>query len=69
MTEISREYAEALFLLACENKCADEYGKALELIKSVFGENPEYTVFLASRSIPLSERIQALDEAFSGRVP
>jgi len=41
----------------------------LELIKSVFGENPEYTVVLASRSIPLSERIQALDEAFSGRVP
>ena len=69
MAEISREYAEALFMLAAESNKADEYGEALGLLENAFCENPEYILFLSSRSIPQSERIGAIDEAFSDKLP
>lgn len=69
MTEISREYAEALYAIACEENSKKEYIAALEQISAVFGDNPEYTEFLVCPGIPLSERQKALEEAFTGRVP
>lgn len=65
----SREYGEALFALATEYGACDEYNNALDTVSTVFKENPEYTDFLASPSIPKAERIEALETAFSGRVP
>ena len=46
MTEISREYAEALFEIACEENARDEYAEHLRNILEVFNENPEYMEFL-----------------------
>lgn len=69
MTEISREYAEALYAIACEENAPKEYLEALELVSAVFRENPEYMEFLLCPGIHLSERVKALEEAFSNAVP
>ena len=63
------EYAEALFLLACETKNEDEVLNALELLKDVLNENTEYIDFLLTPSIPLGERLDAIDEAFEKTMP
>ena len=69
MTEIGKEYGTALFMLACENNRQEEYAAALDELKKVFEENPEYMMFLASRSIPMSERLEAVEKAFAGNMP
>ena len=68
MTETSKEYAEALFALAVEEDMLEKFYSDLGLILSQFRENPGYADFLASPSIPLSERMNAIDEAFSESV-
>ena len=69
MTETSKEYGTALFMLACEKKRQDEYAMALDKLICAFAENPEYIDFLASLSIPVSEKLEAVEKAFSGVVP
>lgn len=69
MTEIGKEYGTALFLLACEQNKKSEYGEALKTVRKVFESEPDYLVFLASPSIPKSERLSALEEAFSKKIP
>ncbi len=69
MMETNKEYAEALFMLAAENNSLEEYSKHLACIRAVTEENPEYTEFLSSPAIPLSERLSAIDEAFAKEMP
>ena len=69
MTELSREYAEALFAIACEEKAEKEYSEALEKISEALRENPEYMDFLLCPGIPATERLSAVEEAFSGFLP
>ena len=69
MTETIKEYAEALFLLAEENKRIAEYSESLAEIGSLLAENPEYVDFLSSPALPLSERLAAIDEAFADSLP
>ena len=69
MNNRGNEYAEALFLLACETKTEEEVLNALDLLEGIFSENPEYIDFLLTPSIPISERLEAIDEALSDFVP
>ena len=69
MVQTEREYAEALFALAAEENAADEYLQALETVKQVVDENPDYIEFLASPAIALSERINSVEEAFGADMP
>jgi F-type H+-transporting ATPase subunit delta len=69
MTDIGKEYGTALFMLAREKNAEEKYFKALELLKTSFEDEPEYTEFLASPSISLGERISAIERAFENRVP
>ena len=69
MTEMSKEYGEALFALAKECDAVDEYKEALDTVTAVFRENPEYIDFLDSPSIAKNERTNAVELAFGGRVP
>lgn len=69
MTEIIKEYAEALFAIACEENAKKEYSAALDKVIKAFSETPEYMDFLICPSIPMSERISAVEKAFSGNVP
>ena len=69
MSEISNEYAKALFMLASEKQCAKVYKEALEAVEEVLNENPVYVDFLYTFSIPLEERLDALEKAFSTLIP
>ena len=68
MTEMSKEYATAIFMLACENEQQYAYKEELETVLACFKENPEYCEFLASPGIPLEERLGAIERAFTGNV-
>ena len=69
MTEISKEYGTALFMLACEKDKKHEYADAISVVKGVFADTPEYIDFLASRGISLRERLSAIEEAFANNIP
>ena len=69
MSEIANEYAKALFMLGVEKECNTEYKNALEKVEGVFKENPLYVDFLYTFAIPLEERLNALEEAFSNAIP
>ena len=51
MAAVGKEYAEALFSLALENDSVDEFFDAIDLIKELFEEYPEYVDFLSSSFI------------------
>ena len=69
MTQTIKEYANALFMLASENHCAEDFSVHLGTIDAMVKDNPEYLNFLESPAIPLSERILAIDEAFGSTIP
>ena len=65
MTEISNEYAAALFSLALEEKSEKEYFDCLKVISENLKAEPDYLEFLSCPSIPIDERVSAIDAAFS----
>lgn len=69
MNDIGKEYGAALFMLASEEGARDEYAKALEDLRVIFKESPEYLSFLASPGISLGERLAAIETAFADLVP
>ena len=69
MTEISREYAMALFDLARETESEDAVGEGLKLVAGLMRENPEVLDFLAAPNIPKKERTGVLETALSGQIP
>lgn len=69
MSQISKEYGTALFMLACEKDQKSEYAKALESVQAVLKDAPDYMEFLYSPAIPKEERLASLDAAFSQKVP
>ena len=69
MKEISKQYAEAIFALACENGQEDTVMEALKTALAVFEQNPEYMELLSSPAIPLTERCAAVVQTFSGGFP
>lgn len=69
MTQTEREYAQALFKLAVEEKAVGEYVQALKQVKNLLEENPEYTEFLNCPAISLSQRLSCIDEAFGEILP
>ena len=69
MTEICKEYAQALFSLAQESQSEDAIGEGLNLVAGMARENPEILDFLAAPNIPKKERTGALEKALSGNVP
>ncbi len=69
MSEISNEYAKALFMLASEKELREDYKEGLETVSKVFLDNPQYIDFLGTFAIPLEERLSALESAFGERIP
>lgn len=69
MKEIINEYADALFLVAAEKGETESFSESLSVLKNLLSENKEYTEFLFCPSLPLSERLSAIDEAFFGKCP
>ena len=69
MAEISKEYAEALFSLACESGTEGAVLDALVLVSDTMAQNPDYALFLSSPGISLEERIATVDQVFGASVP
>lgn len=64
MTDVSKEYGGALYLLAEEENAEDLYFKQLMTIKNVFEKNPEYLRLITSPSLSLVEKRSLIEEAF-----
>jgi len=69
MSTVAREYAEALFVLACEEGVEGEIGESIDSLCKIFSESPDYKELLASPAIPVAERAAIIDGAFRGRLP
>ena len=69
MTTTSREYAGALFELAVQEGLTKETSEGLETVVSALMQTPEYRALLASPAIGKEQRLAALNEAFSGKIP
>lgn len=69
MTELSKDYAEALFALAAENGQEKAYLESLESVDALFADNPDYIDLLAAPSVPQSERATLLEQAFGDALP
>ncbi len=65
----SKEYAQALFALSCEENSTELYLSALKSVKEIIIQNPKYLEFLSYPSILISERVSAIKSAFSENVP
>ena len=61
---IAKEYSEALFALACESGSENKIKAELDAVKEVFLGNDELNIMLCAPSIPLSERLQVIDQVF-----
>lgn len=68
MNTTGREYALALFETAYESGNIDDIRNNIRSLKRLFKEMPEYIEFLTNPGIPKSERMDALREAFEGKV-
>lgn len=69
MTEVGKEYGEALFLLAREEGEDAAILDALRAVREIFRVNPEYMELLSAPNIDKRERIDAVRDAFYGNVP
>lgn len=68
MTQIAKNYADALYELAREEGLDQQIYEQLRQIRAMLEENPDYVNLLSSPNLPKPERLAVLDEAFSGRV-
>lgn len=65
MTDMSKEYAAALFMLGEENGAADTFQSALKTVVDTFKSDPDYVEFLSCPGIAKSERTEAIGTAFA----
>ena len=65
---ISHEYAEALFLLSCEEKNEEKYLSDLRTVKSILDSEPDYIELLRSPAISKDEKLTLIDNAFAGGI-
>lgn len=65
MNTVEREYAEALFAIAAEKEQVELYRTQLGEICDLVTAQTGYLEFLSSPAIDLTERLAAIDEAFS----
>ena len=66
--KISLEYAEALFLLACEQEKGEEYLSDLRLIREVIGSEEELMLLLRSPNLSQDEKESVIDTVFGAYV-
>ena len=68
MTQTAKNYADALYDLARDEGLAEEILPQITGAADLLGENEAYIRLLSAPNIPKPERLEALDQAFSGRV-
>lgn len=68
MSDICKEYGEALFALGLEENSLDRINDDLDFIRDVFAKTPEYAAFLQSPAVPKAERLKTVNDVFTGSV-
>jgi F-type H+-transporting ATPase subunit delta len=68
MTSAANEYGSALFQWAQETDTVDAVWESLLVAAEAFRDQPEYGEFLCSPAVPKAQRLEAVKEAFGGRV-
>ena len=68
MSDICKEYGEALFALGLETNTLSEINNDLQFISEVFEKAPEYRDFLQSPSILKSERLKTINDMFENNI-
>ena len=68
-TELSREYAEALFALAAETQQEKAYLEALDTAAALLADNPDYVELLSCPAISRDERDGLLTQTFGQIFP
>ncbi len=68
MTEAAKEYGGALFALAEEEGITDQILADVRSVRGMLAEEPGYIKLLSTVSILKSERVELIDQAFSGNV-
>lgn len=68
MTQTARIYGDSLYDLANEERLTDGIFAHLQDVRQIFADNPTYRRLLAEPSIPMTERIGLLEEAFGGKI-
>ena len=68
MTKTARLYGGSLYNLASEEKLTEGILEQMEMVCSLFREEPSYLRLLAEPSIPKTERVGLLDAAFEGKI-
>ena len=69
MTDLSREYAEALFALAAEHDQTKDCLEALDTAANLLTDNPDYVELLACPAISKDERDGLLEQTFGQILP
>lgn len=69
MTAISKDYAVALFAIACEENTTRELWEALERANAAFTETPALLSMLDAPSLSQAERLAVLDSIFGELLP
>ncbi len=68
MNNRSKEFANALYELAIEEKVEKEIYDSLEIVNNIFEENEDYIKLLSSRNVPKKERVKTIQDSLSNRV-
>lgn len=68
MDNVSSRYATALFDLACEKQCTDNWQEQMRFVKSVFAHNKDYLAFFSHYRISKEEKRSVLCNVFNGKV-
>ena len=68
MTQIAKNYADALYELAREEKLDAQILEQLQQVRALLEANGDYVRLLSAPNLPRPERLAALDGAFFGRV-
>ena len=68
MTQIGINYANALYDLAAEEKLTGEILQQLQLLNTVFSEEPAFLRLLSAPNVPKQERCDIVDKSFRGKV-
>lgn len=69
MTDMALSCADALFSIAKESGREKEFAGALTQTDGIFKSEKEYVKMLSDPNIDISDRLNCIDSAFSGRIP
>lgn len=69
MTEMSKEYASALYDLSMDLHAENETLSALKLVQQTLSETPDAVAVLCSPAIPKKNRLALIEQTWGERVP